>query len=93
MLVRFEAALRIILVAAVLTASVLYTLAYTLSPLDLLRAHLLWLARFVVFPIASIVLLLYGVLRALSRLGWKLDWNVIAGYTVAKPFIRAPRQA
>lgn len=68
MLVRFEAAIRIILVVAVLTAIALYTFAYVLAPLDLLRTNLLWSAQFVVFPLASVMLLLYGGLRAVFRL-------------------------
>jgi hypothetical protein len=93
MLVRFEATLRIILVGAVLIAITLYTFAYTLSSSDSLRTNSLWLARFFVFPLASIVLLLYGALRVFSRLRCMSSWNAIAVHVRAKPIVQVQRQA
>lgn len=93
MLVRFEATLRIIQVVAVLIAIALYTFAYTLSSSDSLRTNSLWLARFFVFPLASIALLLYGALRVFSRLRCMSSWNVIAVHVRAKPTVQVQRQA
>lgn len=93
MLVRFEATIRIVLVVTVLTAIALYTSAYTLSPLDLLRTNLLWSARFVVFPIASLVLLLFGTLRVFSRLRDMPGRHLFTGHPQARPVILAHLQA